>query len=286
MLLLEALQLKAASLRRKKRSERTIEFYNSWIRSLNNFLMFKDLESITLQQLRLWIDSLIARGLATNSWRGAAMTAKIFFKWCTLEGMIDHNIADRLELPKAFKRIPDALETDQVLTILNDIDRNSLNHDRDVAIICFITQTGARLSEVATLTIDHLHIDDCYAIVIGKGNKQRFVFFGEAVQYTLRRWLVVRNSAAANVFGLKPSGIQELTKRLNRRSGIKCNPHKFRRTSATLRAENNAQANDLREMMGWESVEMAEHYIVQARLRKLARSTTPIDAELLKQTTA
>lgn len=280
MLLLEALKRFANALYVEDRSPRTVRFYSDWLKQFDQSLMFHELELLTVEHMRQWLAGLKDRDLKPTSRRGAAMTLKIFFKWCTDESLIEHNPAARLKLPKKEKRIPTALTTPDVIAIINDAKAYSKHPRRDVALICFFTQSGCRLSEIADLPPDQLHIEDGFALVIGKGNKQRPVFFGDATKIAMRLWLSERPTEASTVFDLTPSGIQQILRRLKNRTGLKFSAHKFRRTTATLRAYDGSEAILLKSIMGWESVDQANDYVEQARLMAAAPAGVPIDAEL------
>ena len=276
MNLKDAIEPYAAALKRKERSPRTIDWYRIWLKDLNNYLLFKDLEAITLTQLRCWSDSLIERNLKPSSRHGAARSAKVFFRWCVSEGYLTNDPAARLEVPVIPKRIPDTLTVSEVLALVNAA-ADSKNPVRDRTLVVFFTETGCRLSEVATLTIDRVNIDAGLAIVLGKGNKQRFAPFGEATQKLLREWLAVRKVEGLSLFGLTKWGIALAIYRVGERAGVRVSPHKFRRTSATLRAEAGAEVIDLQAIMGWEDVAMARIYVDQARLIAHARNSSPVD---------
>ena len=276
MLLKDAVTKRSAALRRQGRSERTIEWYELWLQRLDDYLLFKDLDQITLTQLRCWVDDLIESGLQATSIRGAAMTAKVFFKWCVKEGYLKTNPAERLELMERPQRVPDTLTTSEVLALVN-ATVGSQNPERDLALVVFLTETGCRCSEVVNLQIGHLNVDGCCATVLGKGNKQRFVFFGEVTQRALRAWLEVRQVEGTSLFGLTEWGIRQALERLGDRVGVHANPHKFRRTSATLTADNGASAFFLQQKMGWASIDMAEYYVNRAQLEQRSRTTSPMD---------
>ena len=281
-----AIDLHAAALRRKNRSPRTIEFYAYWLHALEAFTNSADLESITLAHLRAWSDLLALKQLSPGSIRGAAMTAKVFFKWCTREGLITSNPAERLELPQRPRRIPTALSTSDVLTVINCVQQHSRNPIRDTALIVFMVETGVRRSELITLTPDDVHVPEGYAVVVGKGNKQRWVFFGEATTQTVTKWLQIRPGQTHNLWGIKESGLRAILRRIATKTGLKLHPHLFRRTSATLRAASGANATDLQLQFGWESVEMANSYVQRAQLQQRAAAQAPLRGVLLPGATA
>jgi site-specific recombinase XerD len=277
MFLLDAVELHSAYLRRRRRSGRTIEFYRSWLISLDALLLFHDLEAVTLSDLRRWIDSLIDRGLKHDtSVRDAAMTAKVFFKWCVAEDLLSVSPAARLELPDRRRPCPDALTLSQVEYLITSCKHFRRNVDRNAALVAFISEAGTRLQETAALTIDRLHVAEGYAIIAaGKGDKPRFVFFGETTRALFDRF----SFGSDVVFGLSGCGIQEMLRRLSDFSGLHVSAHLLRRSCATLRAGRGIDAFSLQQMMGWSSVEIARHYVDLGALTAAAVRTSPLSGK-------
>lgn len=277
MNLQNAMQQHAAALRRRTRSPRTIKFYADWLTAFDTFNGRADIEAITLAQLRAWIDSLLVRKLSANTVRGAAMTAKVFFRWCVREELIDRSPADRLELPTIGKREPDVLTTNDLLTLINDVTRNSKHPTRDTAILCFWSETGCRIGEMIELKTADIDISERYAVVLGKGNKQRWVFFGEATQTTLTRWLAIHPTNEKSAWGLTESGLRQVVTRLKQRTGISIHPHKFRRSAATLRAAKGMSARAMQDAFGWKELGTAQRYVAACETMKQARNSNPLD---------
>jgi len=276
MQLIEATALHAAALRRRKRSPRTIEFYAFWLSALARFLACPRLDAVTLADLRAWIDSLIARNLAPASMRGAGITAKVLFTWCVREELINSSPASRLELPQRVHRQPDPLTTNDLLTVINSIQCGGRHPARDTALVCFLAETGCRRSEVVTLTASDVHMQEGYAVVVGKGNKQRWVFFGEATTVALADWLKVRPESATTLFGVAASGLREVLRRLSVRTGLHLTPHRFRRSAATLRAARRIDAPALQSMMGWTDLVTANAYVAATDVAAAAARTNPL----------
>jgi|WetSurMetagenome_2_1015567.scaffolds.fasta_scaffold18530_4 site-specific recombinase XerD len=283
MNLSQAMQLHAAALRRRTRSPRTIKFYADWLTAFDVFNKHVEIETITLAQLRQWIDSLLIRKLSPNTVRGAAMTTKIFFRWCVREELIERSPADRLELPTIPKRAPDVLTTNDLLTLINDVTRNSKHPERDTALLCFWSESGCRIGEIESLTIADVQIEERYAVVIGKGNKQRWVFYGEASQQSLAEWLTVRSTEAGSLFRLTKSGVAQVLVRLKKRTGIKVHPHKMRRSAATLRAAKGMSARAMQDTFGWEQLATAQKYVAAYETMQQARSSNPLDGVNINQ---
>lgn len=276
MQLIEATALHTAALRRRKRSPRTIEFYLFWLQALDRFLMCPDIGDVTLADLRAWIDSLIARNLATASVRGAGITVKVFLSWCAREELINSSPAGRLELPQRVRRQPDPLTTNDLLTVINSIQCGGRHPARDTALVCFLAETGCRRTELVALAIADVHVDCGYAVVLGKGNRQRAVFFGEATVAALEDWLKVRPKSEETLFGMTASGLREVLRRLSAKTGLHLTPHRFRRSAATLRAARRIDAPALQSMMGWTDLVTANAYVAATQVAEAAARTHPL----------
>jgi site-specific recombinase XerD len=284
MLLSNAIADRLAALRREGRSPRTIDWYAVWLEAFDRSLLIHEIQLVTLRDLRGFVDDLIAHDRKDSTIHGAQIALKAFFKWSLAEGLIESDPAARLEVRKVPKKDPESLDTSDVLALLNaaHVTRHC---ERNRALIAFMTETGFRLKEVTDLLLKDLEVD---AMVVytsqsldgrnsAKGNKQRFVPFGEVSQLLLREWLMVRPFHLETVFGLTGWGVRDMLDDLGQKVGIKVTPHKFRRTSATLRAEGNVETNTLQAIMGWETASIARYYVDRARLMQQARATSPMN---------
>lgn len=276
MLLSDAIGLRLSTLRRLGRSEKTIKFYTFWLDQLQAFLLFNELELISLSQLRSFLDSLVERGLSKSSQRGASMTIRVFFKWCVAEGLLKTNPAERLELAKCVRHVPDTFDVSEVLALLNAA-AGSKHPERDQLLVALLTETGIRLSEVAGLTLSDVKLDARCVLVMGKGGKQRFVPFAEAAAKLMVDYLAVRDLPGRSLFGLTDSGIRLALRRLGDKVGVRCTPHKFRRTSATLTARAGGGSYWLQQKFGWESQQVAKFYIDLAQMEDSRLKTSPLD---------
>lgn len=273
MLLSQAIDDRLASLLRSGKSPKTAKFYRFWLNDLARVVLLPDVESVTLAQLRVWSDSLIARGLSVRSRMGAVASVRSFFKWCLRERLIDTDPSERLEKPQKPRQLPQALDTSDVLALLNACAATS-RPVRDLAIVALLVESGIRAGELSTLTLDRVHVDGRYIRVTGKTG-DRFCFFEASTQVALRRWLEIRPAQFATCFGLGITGVRLMLKRLAVLAHIdpdKIHPHVFRHTSVVLRIENGAEAADLMNIFGWSSPSMFAVYGKLATERMRARS--------------
>lgn len=273
VLLNDAIEARLSSLLRRGGSPRTVKTYRMWLTDFAQSMMIQDLKLVTLADLRRWADGLIARNLKPRSRIGAVSSIKSFFKWCVAEDLIQVDPSVRLEKPKKPKQLPQALDTGEVLALLN-VAATTNNPKRDVAIVTMLVETGARLGEIVGMPLTRVHIDKRYVLISGKTG-ERFSFFEEATQYALREWMNVRPASMKSLFGLGETGVRRLLKRLAVNAHIDpkmIHPHVLRHTSVVLRIENGAEAADLMNIYGWSSPAMIKVYGQLATERMKARS--------------
>jgi site-specific recombinase XerD len=128
-------------------------------------------------------------GLSPQTIQGYARTLKAFFSWATIEGYLAQNPTQRLRIPKAPKAIIETFSDDQIHRLLRVIDQRSAVGFRDHCIILVFLDTGIRLSELVTLELPNLHLDQAYFKVMGKGAKERIVPIGAHVQKAMWKYI-------------------------------------------------------------------------------------------------
>lgn len=215
-------------------------------------------------------------GTVTLSKRSAARllsALRSFFDWCVQEGELQDNPCDRVESPKLGKYLPEVLSVEEVDAILESVDLRAPFGKRNRAILEVLYGCGLRVSEAAALRISHVHLDDGYVDVIGKGDKQRLVPLGEVAADAIRSYLADRPEPAArayedvlflNRYGKSISRVSlfKLVKEQAMAAGIRkeISPHTFRHSFATHLIENGADLRIVQEMLGHESILTTEIY--------------------------
>lgn len=212
-------------------------------------------------------------GLSKRSTARLVSALRSFFSWCVEEGEIRENPCDRIEAPKLGKYLPAVLSIDEVSAILESVDLQAPFGKRNRAILEVLYGCGLRVSEAAGLRISHVHLDEGFVDVVGKGNKQRLVPLGEMAAEAIRAYLPERPLSASrnfddilflNRFGkpLSRVSIFKLVKDQAMVAGIRkeISPHTFRHSFATHLIENGADLRIVQEMLGHESILTTEIY--------------------------
>ena len=132
-------------------------------------------QSLTIDQARLFAMSLNSSGLNGRSIQRALSSSRSFFNYLLREKRVKHhNPFEGIKAPKAGKKLPETLDPDVVLKLL-DSKANTPLLLRDLAMLELFYSSGLRLAELVNLDIDSINADDRTVRVIGKGNKERVV---------------------------------------------------------------------------------------------------------------
>jgi len=131
---------------------------------------------------------------------------------------------------------------------------------RNKAIVALFADTGLRVSELAAIDPGRIDWEGNTILIDTKGRKQRLVKFGHNTRNLLQGYLASDPPMEQGLFGLTASSVQVMLKRLGRETGIKCNPHSFRRFFATELRRRGVDTQTIQYLGGWESIEMVERY--------------------------
>ena len=215
----------------------------------------------------------ILKGLSKRSQARLLSSLRSFFNWCIEEGDLKDNPCDRIDAPKLGKYLPAVLSVEEVDAIMESVDLKASTGLRDRAILEVLYGCGLRVSECTGLLLSHVHLDEGYVDVVGKGNKQRIIPLGEMAAEAVRNYLPARPEPAArayeDVLFLNRSGrplsrvsVFNLVKERAMAAGIhkEISPHTFRHSFATHLIEGGADLRIVQEMLGHESILTTEIY--------------------------
>ncbi len=228
---------------------------------------------IDTADIESYLGKVTADGLSKRSSARLLSALRNFFDWCIEEGERKENPCDRVEAPKLGKYLPAVLSVEEVSAILDSVDLKAPFGKRNRAILEVLYGCGLRVSECAGLRISHVHLDEGFVDVIGKGDKQRLVPLGDYAADAIRAYLPDRPEPAArawedylflNRFGKPLSRVSlfNLVKDQAMAAGIRkeISPHTFRHSFATHLIENGADLRIVQEMLGHESILTTEIY--------------------------
>ena len=166
----------------KDYSVHTIEAYEKdliqWINWLNSLDKRINLNEIDHKAIRIYINFLNKNKYSKRTLARKIATLKSFFKYLNRESFIDNNPMIYIQSPKLDKRLPNFMYEYQVENLLAVPDQETPKGLRDYCLLEVLYGTGLRVSELVSLTLGNIHLDEGYIRVIGKGNKERIVPIG------------------------------------------------------------------------------------------------------------
>jgi len=212
-----------------------------------------------------------AGGLAPRSIQRRLSAVRSFFEFLQREGLASHNPAVDVRAPKSPKRLPRALDADQMTQLLERPAEGVLP-GRDQAIMELLYSSGLRLAELVALDLDALDLADRTVRVTGKGRKTRIVPVGSKAITVLRRWLKERAVLA------RPDETAVFVGRNGRRLGARAiqlrlaqvartqhvptrlHPHLFRHSFATHLLESSQDLRGVQELLGHADISTTQVY--------------------------
>jgi site-specific recombinase XerD len=127
--------------------------------------------------------------LSSHTIHAAVRALRAFCTWLHRAGYLDENRLADVKPPRTHKAVVDTLTDEEVQRLLAAVDRATAIGVRDYALIVTYLDTGARCTELLTLTLDDVHLDEGWLLLDGKGNKERMVRLGASAKAALRLWV-------------------------------------------------------------------------------------------------
>ena len=260
-------------LRAEGRSERTATIYGQAIRFHSAWLVSHGrpatLDEMTRASIRGWVADL-ADTHEPSTVRTRYKGMRRFCRWLVAEGEIDQDPMTNLEVPTVQdKPVPVLTDTD-LAALLKACAGKGFNPRRDEVIVRLLLDCGLRVSELSNLAVGDVDIDREMAIVTGKGNKVRPIYFGARTARALDRYLRERrrhrlaheDALLLSKRGrLSPDGVRDVLHLRGSAAGIAdLHPHRFRHTWAHDYLLAGGQERDLKRLAGWSSDVMLERY--------------------------
>ncbi len=214
-----------------------------------------------------------------------------FYGFALREGLAGRDIAGLLDMPRAGSYLPDVLDADDVLRILESPPPDEPVGVRDRAILEMLYACGLRVSELTGLDLDRMDLANLQVRVIGKGNKERRVPMGEPARDRLhaylegprRTWTAGRPAPAVFVSQrgrrLARESVWRIVRRWAAAAGVTghVTPHTFRHSFATHLLEGGADLRVVQTLLGHASISTTQLYthLTGERLREVYARAHP-----------
>ena len=213
---------------------------------------------------------------------------RALFRWLVANDYIPDSPMEKIPAP--IDR-PDEIQpfTEEHISVLVKAAQETHTPKRDVAILLFLLDTGARLTEICGLKRKDIDLPSRTAHVVGKGNKARNVPIGLKTLQALRDYLREEKREEEDpIFlskrgeALTDTGVQQMIYRLGEASeirGVRCSPHTFRHTFAVQFLRNGGNQFTLMRILGHNDLRMTSRYVslAQADIEKQHRAYSPVD---------
>ncbi|WP_166904155.1 tyrosine recombinase XerC [Mycobacterium sp. DL440] len=276
------------------RSEHTRRAYRGDLRALFDHTG-GGLDTVTLPALRSWLATQAAAGAARTTLARRTSTVKTFCTWAARRGLLPDDSAARLQVPRAHRTLPSVLRRDQAIDAMEVMNSAVQEGDplalRDRLIVEMLYATGIRVSELCGLDIDDIDTARRVLQVLGKGNKQRTVPFGEPARHALTAWLTEGRPALATADSGPALLLGARGKRLDPRQARTVvhqtvsavdgapdiGPHGLRHSAATHLLEGGADLRIVQELLGHTSLATTQLYthVTVERLRAVHDKAHP-----------
>ncbi|MDX8363217.1 MULTISPECIES: site-specific tyrosine recombinase/integron integrase [Bacillaceae] len=264
MLLLEAWERYQSDKKIEGYSTLTIKNYSFQHNLLHRYFGDIEMNKFNTENLKKYLIE-TGENLKASSLCHRIRYIKSLFNWAFEEGIVYKNPASKLKEPKVGKRIPKFLSEQEI-----ELLRESCHTSMENALFEFMYSTGCRIGEVVKLNRDDINFSSKSVFVMGKGDKEREVYFNVRCDIWLKRYLDERedDDPALFVTERKPNHrmsidlMRYIIKRISNRAGIKKNihPHQLRHSYATHMINNGAPIDLIQSLLGHEKSETTKIY--------------------------
>jgi integrase/recombinase XerC len=259
-------------------------------------LKVDQIAQLELNHLRSWLANQQIKGGARTSLSRRITSIRLFTKWAVKNNYLAKDVGTTLATPKGHRILPDVLEIDEAKTAMDSLATRATEEQtplslRDAAIVEMLYATGARVGELCGLDFNDIDYDRQTIRVLGKGNKERTIPFGNPALRALTSWLkqgrdqIAQSQSGDAVFiGARGKRIDQRTVRtvvyeaLSAIEGIeRMGPHALRHSAATHLLEGGADLRTVQEILGHASLATTQIYthVSTERLQKAFKQAHP-----------
>lgn len=253
----------------------------------NNIRSYND---VHYEDIRLYVSYLHDLDYTNKTISRHISALRSFFKYLKSNNKIDNNPCVLISNPKLEKRLPKYLNFDDTEKLLNAYDTNNYIGLRNTLILEILYSTGIRVSEITNIKIKDISLSNETIKILGKGNKERIVCFGNKckslIQLYLKKSRDVLNTNNLDYLILSKTGkkindreIRKIVDDASKIAGIriKISPHVLRHTFATHMLTDGADLRSVQELLGHENLSTTQIYthVTDEKLRSTYLNAHP-----------
>ena len=264
------------SLRERNASAHTIKAYTGDLEKFAAYVGDAGWKQIDHVRIRGFLSQLYDHGLSKTSVARALAAVRSLYCWLAREGVVEQNPATLVSTPRLPKKLPRVPTIEEMNTVLDGaMPELAAWAERDRLILELLYGCGIRNSELIGIDLDDVRWSGEAILVRGKGRKERYVPFGDAVQSALDAYVPVRQQKLAerrqstralllNTRGtrLTTRSVGRIVKRIAVAKGLSpdVHPHTLRHAFGTHMLEEGADLRAIQEMLGHERLSTTQRY--------------------------
>ena len=274
----------------KNYSNYTILNYKKDLEQFKDFLNGKSIEDIDYTLIRKYLSYLYDKKYEAKTICRHISSLRAFYKYLISNNLVKENPLELISNPKVEKKLPTYLNYEQMEQILSIPDKNTALGLRNSLILELLYSTGIRVSEITDIKISDIDLYGNKIKIIGKGNKERYVLYGEVCKSLLEDYINISRKELdkenneyliLNKNGKKITtrGIEKIIEKIIKESSLKfkISPHTIRHTFATHLLDGGSDLKIVQELLGHENLSTTAIYthLSNERLKKVFLNAHP-----------
>lgn len=245
-------------------SEKTIAYYESTIKKMHEYIG-KKAPNITTDDLRKYLSYYqTERNASKTTIDNIRRILSSYYSWLEDEDFILKSPIRRIHKIKTTKVVKDTYSDEDLESM-----RDNCNCLRDLVIIDMLASTGMRVGELVRLNRTDINFNERECVVLGKGDKERLVYFDARTKLHLQNYLNSRSDESPALFVTLKNPATRITintveirlRELGKELGLtKVHPHKFRRTLATTAIDKGMPIEQVQTLLGHQKIDTTMQY--------------------------
>ncbi len=256
-----------------------------------NTLKIKEIQLINYSVIRKYLSYLYEMQYSNTTINRNISTLRSFFKYLLMNKIIENNPMTLISSAKEMKKLPTYLHINEIEDLLSIPNTNTPLGHRNKLIIELLYSTGIRVSELTNIEIDDINLYEHTIKIVGKGDKERYVLFGNILKNILVEYLedtrkqLLKNKKTTyllinkNGDPLGDRGVRLIIDNIVKRSSInkQISPHVIRHTFATHMLNKGADLKVVQELLGHSNLSATQVYthVSNERIREVYRKNHP-----------
>src|SRR6266702_7565925 len=263
-------------LRERNASAHTIKAYAGDLDAFAGYAGSRGWKTIDHIVIRGFLSHLYDQGLGKTSVARALAAVRSLYRWLAQEGLVEQNPAKLVSTPKLAKKLPRVPTMEEMNSVLDGAMPEIASFpERDRLMLELLYGCGIRNSELVGINLDDVRLSSEAVLIRGKGKKERYVPFGDAVKSALTVYLPARQSVLSDSHANTPAllinqrggrlttrSVGRIIKKIAVAKGLSpdVHPHTLRHAFGTHMLEEGADLRAIQEMLGHERLSTTQRY--------------------------